>query len=389
MRDYDRRLLKKISNGKVRKLYRCHECFTPRLLQLLFKWNGGGGTTLRLVNRNLRFAFVENDLLNRVLEMLASHFGEEEVYKIARNVERASSSGYVAMLFAAEQWWLKPVSFLAKYSYLMDYILETNVTFLGYGACNVADKKLPNAALYARHPYNRTLFQADLEGVYLVIRDREVDAVCDPISKDEEIYLYLADVSMPRSPGIYKQFRVHPEPLVPVKDPFEYHRCPKCGVPKQIGQFWWDPRDGVIVNKDTGKRVILWPCYALEQLLGTLREQLGEEAEVLITNTVKRYQRDNILDGGVGFTPEEKLEFVETDKKGQYALLLRHLSCMGYGHGELSMEESNKVKISMTNALMPVVTSGLMAGMVEALEGEPVKVSWEEKAETTTYTLKW
>jgi len=55
---------------------------------------------------------------------------------------------------------------------------------------------------------------------------------------------------------------------------------------------------------------VLWPCYALERLLGTLTVQLGEEAETLITNTVKRYQKDSILSGGVGFTPEEKLEFV-------------------------------------------------------------------------------
>jgi len=320
--------------------------------------------------------------------MLAGHFGGEEVYKIARNVERASSSGHVAMLFAAEKWWMKPFSFLARYSFLMDYILETNMPLLGYGAGDTADKRLPVASLYARHPYNKMLFQADLEGVYLVIREWEVDAFCDTISDDEEIYLYRADASTPRVPGIYKQFRVHTKPMVPVKDPYTHQRCPKCGVPKPISVLWWDPRSGVIVNKDTRKRVVLWPCYALERLLGTLTVQLGEEAETLITNTVKRYQKDSILSGGVGFTPEEKLEFVEAGKEGQYRLLLRHLACMGFGHGEALLQNGNGVEIKMTNALIPVMTSGLIAGMVEVLERKVVMVSLEEEEDSTTYTLK-
>jgi len=43
----------------------------------------------------------------------------------------------------------------------------------------------------------------------------------------------------------------------------------------------------------------------------------------------------------------------------------------------------------MTNALIPVMTSGLIAGMVEALERKVVMVSLEEEEDATTYTLKW
>ena len=92
--------------------------------------------------------------------------------------------------------------------------------------------------------------------------------------------------------------------------------------------------------------------------------------------------------GGVGFTPEEKLAFIEADKKGQYRLLLHHLACMGYGNGEVDLAEETRIKISMTNSLVPQVTSGQIAGMVVALEGRPVAVSWEVGPRTTTYLLE-
>ena len=93
MRYYEKRVLKTITRERVRRLHRCHECFSPRILPLLFRWDDGGVIALRLINRNLRFAFLENDLLNEILDLLVGHFGEEEVYEIARNTERGSPAG--------------------------------------------------------------------------------------------------------------------------------------------------------------------------------------------------------------------------------------------------------------------------------------------------------
>jgi len=37
---------------------------------------------------------------------------------------------------------------------------------------------------------------------------------------------------------------------------------------------------------------------------------------------------------------------------------------------------------------LPLVASGLIAGMAEALEGKPVAVRWEEGPETTAFILE-
>jgi hypothetical protein len=382
-------VLRTITRERVRRLHRCHECFSPRLLPLLFRWDDGGVIALRLINRDFRFAFLENDMLCEIIDLLVGHFGEEKVYELARNAERGSSSGYVAMLFAADKWWLEPFSLAARHSFIMPYLLEMSVTLLGYAACKAADLKLPNAMLYTRNPYNMTLFQADVEGVYLVVREREVDAKIDPISEEEGVFMYYATVPEKRTRGVFKKYKVDTPPINTVEEPYHFDGCPRCGLPRQITEFWWDAREGVIVQKDTGKRMILWPCYAMERLLGTFVDQLGEKAEQLIFTEVKDYQKNSILTGGIGFTPAEKLEFVEADRRGQYTLLLKHLACMGYGHGKVDVMEADRIKITMTNPLMPLVASGQIAGTVEALEDRPVKVTWQEGPDTTTYLLEF
>ncbi len=387
MKEYDKKTLRVMERSKVRKLYLCPRCSVPRLLARLFKWDSGGVIRLRYINTNLRFVFLENDLLNEILEMLTAHFGEEEVYEMARHTEKASSCGYVGMLFGSSSKYLKPFSFIARYTRMFPVLLELNVTLLGYGATNVIGKLFPHPASVVRNPYNQNLFLADVQGCYLVAREREGKLKVDTISEKYETYLYSAESIEDRVPGICDQYRIETPPLKKVAEPYHFNVCPKCKTPEQAGLFLWDPRMGVVVHKDTGKRIILWPCYALEHLLSSLVEQLGEEAGLLITNTVKRYQRDSILHGGIGFTNDEKLEFVEADRKGRYTLLLKHLACMGFGHGEVELEE-NKVKITMTNALIPTVTAGMMTGMVEAMEERDTKVSWEEGTGVTVYALE-
>jgi hypothetical protein len=343
---------------------------------------------MRFFNRNMRFLFIENDLISEILNLLVGHFGEQEVFEIARNAQRGSTSAYTAMLFGTERWWLKPVSFAARYTFLMPQMLERSITLLGFAAGMAADLKVPNAAVYIRHPYNVALFNADIEGTYLVVREREVSTEVDTISGEEEIYMYYATVPDKRTPGIYREYMVDPPPITRVAEPYRLDRCPRCGVPGQIAQFWWDPRDGIIVHKDTGKRVVVWPCYGIEKLIGTFVGQLGREAEALIFDTVKDYQKNSITTGGVGLTPDERLEFLESNRKGQYMVLLRHLASMGYGHGDVEIIDASRIKITMTNPLLPLVASGLIAGMAEALEGKPVTVSWEEGPDTTTFTLE-
>ncbi len=175
MRDYENRVLGTITRERIRRLHRCRECFSPWLLPLLFRWDDGGVIALRLINRNLRFAFLENDMLCEILDLLVGHFGEDEVYKIARKTERGSSSGYMAMLFAADKWWLRPFSLAAGYSFLMPYLLEMSVTLLGYAAGKAAELKPPNAMLYTRNPLMPLVASGQIAGTVEALEDRPVE----------------------------------------------------------------------------------------------------------------------------------------------------------------------------------------------------------------------
>lgn len=327
-------------------------------------------------------------MLREVLDLLIKHFGEEKVFEIARNTEKGSATAYVSTVFLADRWWAKPFTYLAKNTPLLDYLLEMSVCFLGYGAAEITAKKVPYAGVIARHPYSKILFQADLEACYMVARDREITLKPDTISEEYGLYMYFGTVETENIPGLFRKYLLETAPIMHVADPYNFDKCGVCGVPNPIARFWWDARTGVIVQRDTGKRIILWPCYALERLLGAFEEQLGEQAGELIFNTVKEYQSRSISSGGIGFTAEEKLEFIEADKEGQYRQLLKRMACMGFGDGEVDLLEDDRIEIKMINPLVPKVASGLIAGMVEALEGRPVEVSWEEGARATTFSLE-
>ena len=387
VQEYEKDVLKRAARGRVRKVPRCPECISPLVLRPLFKWHDGV-ITLRFISPDFRFAFLENDLLTEILDLLVDHFGEETVFEIARNTEKGSAIAYASMLFLADRWWAKPFTYLVEYTFLMDYMLEMSASFLGYGAVEITSKDTSGASVIARNPYSKILLATDIEACYTVSREREITLKPDPVSVEEGIWMFYGASETGRIPGVFKKYLLETMPITRVARPCEFSRCPTCDIPDPVSRFWWDTRAGVIVHRNTGRRLILWPCYALERLLESFDEQLGGKAGELIFNKVKDYQNRSISSGGIGFTSEEKLEFLEADKKGQYALLLKHMDCLGFGHGEVDAVEEGRIRITMVNPMIPTVTSGLIAGMVEALEGHPVNVSWEESAGVTTYILE-
>lgn len=386
MRDYDKDVLKKAARSRVRKLARCRECMNPLMLRALLNWHDGV-ITLRFIDNDFRLAFLENDMLGEVMNLLVEQFGEEKVFETARNVEKGSATAYVSTLLLADRRWAVPITYLLKNTPLVDYLMEMSVCFLGYGSTEATVKKLPYGGTIVRNPYSTILFPADVEACYTVARDVEISMTVDPVSEDDRIYMYFGKAEGERRPHLFRRYLLKTAPVEQVEEPHEFRKCPACGVPEPIGRFWWEARMGVIEHRDTEKRIILWPCYALERLLGALEERLGGEAGELIFNTVKKYQRESISSGGAGLTAGEELEFIEAEKEDQYRLLLRHMAAMGFGHGEASLED-HRIEIKMVNPLVPTVASGLIAGMVEALEGRPYQVSWEKDRVATRFSLE-
>jgi hypothetical protein len=375
---------------KLHSIPRCKECGLPITLRLLFKWRDEGVITLRWFSPDFRFVVVYQELLNRIFDLLEEQFGKEAVDAIAWEAEKGSASEYVSMIFLSNKLWLKPISFLIRYTRLLNILLEQNSSLLGYGAVQVIDTKVPNARIYFRNPYRLSLFRADADGVYEVARERSMRISVEPVSLEEDVYFFIGRTpDTQRRGNLSSSYRIKPEPIRSVAHPPRIARCARCGIPKPMSYYLWDERLGIILSSLSGRRIILWPDYALEKMLKAFEHELGDEAKEIIIGITREFWTELIGSKGVGFSPQEQVEFLEADMQARYEIMLNRLAYQGYGMcTSVQIEESPyRVRIELVNASTPMIISGMLAGMFEALEGRAVSVTTQEEPGKIIYYL--
>jgi len=357
---------------------------------LLFKWRDEGVITLRWFSPDFRFVVVYQELLNRIFDLLEEQFGKEAVDEIAWEAEKGSASEYVSMIFLSDKLWLRPLSFLIRYTRLLNILLEQNSSLLGYGAVQVIDAKVPNALIYVRNPYRLSLFRADADGVYEVARERSMRIGVESVSPEEDVFYFIGRTSDAlRSGNLFHTYRIQPEPIRSIANPHGIARCPRCGIPTPVSYYLWDERLGIIVSRLSGRRIILWPDYALEKMLKAFEHELGDEAREIIIGITREFWTDLIQSKGVGLSPQEQVDFLEANTQGRYEILLNRLAYQGYGRcTSVEIEESPyRVRIELINPSTPMIISGMLAGIFEALEGRAVSVDMEEERDKVIYYL--
>lgn len=375
---------------KIRTIPRCKECGLPRILPLLFNWRDEGVITLRWFATEFRFVFLYQELLDLILAFLEDTFGKEEVDKLTHEAEKGSASEYIAMIVLGDKLWLKPISLLIRYTKLINIFLEISSPLFGYGAIQVIEHGVPYAVAYIRNPYRLSMFRADGDGVYEVSKERRMKMEVIEISAEEQVYYFAGKTpDKGRIPNLFHIYRVQPAPIHGAATPLDVPRCPRCRLPRPLGNYVWDERMGIILNKLSGRRMILWPDYALQELLKTFEEALGDRARQIIFDITKQFWIDLITSKGIGFSEEEQLAFLEASVQKRYAIILNQIAYQGLGRASrVEIEESPyRVRIELINPTTPTIISGILAGTFEALEEKEVEVDMEQGETSVVYFL--
>jgi hypothetical protein len=375
---------------KIRTIPRCKDCGLPRILPLIFNWRDEGVITLRWFATEFRFVFLYQELLNLILSFLEDTFGKEQVDQLTWQAEKGSASEYMAMIVLGDKLWLKPVSLLIRYTRLVNILLELSSALFGYGAIQVIEHGVPYAAAYIRNPYRLSMFRADGDGVYEVTKERRMEMEVVEVSAEENVYYFVGKTpDKKRIPNLFHIYRIQPAPIQGVSTPLDVPRCPRCNLPRPLSNYVWDERMGIVLNKLSGRRMILWPDYALQELLKTFEETLGERARQIIFDITKQFWTDLILSKGVGLSQEEQLAFLEASPRKRYEIILNQIAYQGLGRAvKVDVEESPyRVRIELINPTTPIVISGILAGIFEALEERDVEVEMEERETSVTYLL--
>ncbi len=212
----------------------------------------------------------------------------------------------------------------------------------------------------------------------------------ESVSPEEDVFYFIGRTpDAQRRENLFHTYRIKPEPIRSIANPPRIARCPRCGIPTPVSYYLWDERLGIIVSRLSGRRIILWPDYALEKMLKAFEHELGDEAREIIIGITREFWTDLIRSKGVGLSPQEQVDFLEANTQGRYEILLNRLAYQGYGRcTSVEIEESPyRVRIELVNPSTPMIISGVLAGMFEALEGRAVSVDMEEERDKVIYYL--
>lgn len=176
------------------------------------------------------------------------------------------------------------------------------------------------------------------------------------------------------SPGVYEITNFpspHPEELKKrMWLPPYHHRdggtelevCKACGGPAALSAYWWNLDDGIIIYRNTGRRIVMQGPSEMDVVFEALEEELGDTIPEVIVEAERRFTRNNFY----------SLFDVTTAEEFRSVLALR-------GLGYLREIEVNRKGLNMRldNAALPLIIVGMMQGVFEKALKIESTVEWE------------
>jgi len=225
---------------------------------------------------------------------------------------------------------------------------------IGTGHIDICEhKKREYARVYINDPFNLTQCLAIVAGslqavdgtryTYRIVKRGDIKEVdFFPSSAEagiEDIYERLSDVEL--TPG--------KAPAAASLDP-----CPKCGVPRDIGEkFSFDLLRGVIEKREGGERVILGGIGSFSAMFRELERELGDSVDHISSVVEKENTKRNLTEAGLAGKAWEETE------------LRNYLALLGTGMLQEMEQDGERLNLSMTNVYVPPLVAGRLAGIWE------------------------
>jgi hypothetical protein len=148
----------------------------------------------------------------------------------------------------------------------------------------------------------------------------------------------------------------------------ELDRCSTCGGPVALSAYEWRFEKGVIISRDTGRRVAMLGPYYLEVVFDELEKELGGTIPRVIIEAQRRFVK-------TGFYRIEELQDEEDFRK--------MLALRGLGELQETILAESGLKVTIKNAVLHLMMAGLMQGYFETMTGSESEVDWEMRDDGT------
>jgi hypothetical protein len=143
---------------------------------------------------------------------------------------------------------------------------------------------------------------------------------------------------------------------------FELEKCPSCGAPKNLAQYVWDLKRGVIQSRVNERRMVIIGWQNLDPILVELEDELGTDIPDILVEAQRRFVR-----GG----------FYELRAARSEETLREELAIRGLGYVKEFKTGRKGLLVVLQNVVLPVIIVGLMQGAYEASLNVDSHVEWE------------
>jgi hypothetical protein len=184
--------------------------------------------------------------------------------------------------------------------------------------------------------------------------------------EDGELLVWMRHPSSPQEP--LSETRLFLEEVRPGEGPLSYERCAACNTPLAASRaFDFNVKEGIITNRNTGKRELVGAVQSVSAMLRELEAELSEDVLVPLFGCQKEIARAQIE--------------AEMDTGGDdfWERCLVGFALRGLGYPDSFEQEGGSITVSIRNAYNPTLYAARVAAAYECSTGLIADIEWTSR----------
>jgi len=345
---------------KKNRIKLCPECGVPRRITRENTWQSNGKIVERK-NPAHRIIFIEDDSVSGVFGRIKEILGLS-IERIIVESERKLAYDYVSHL----------VPGIVKTFVRLTHIdLASGSTaiqgqLMGFGDIEIISKRLKgDEGDYIKLGVRNAWFPAALSGIVAGSMEALIGKECIATYEEKSPGYYEFTTSVSTVDRAFDERLPLPEYSDKPGD-IDLERCGVCGGPAALRDLEWQIGPGMIVNRQSGQRLVITGPGEYEAIFKELEKELGED----ITKVVIEAQR-----GFVKSSP-----FTAEDTRDLPGFRIK-LAFRGLGNLRESEWVDGRLRIRLENPCLNPMLIGLVLGLFELSTGGGGEAEWELAAD--------
>jgi hypothetical protein len=336
----------------------CPECNVPKQFVDNHVWLAGG-VIVQSNDRSHRMALIESDNLDPLYKGIEEIIGVP-IERIVIETKRRATQEYIGRLIPQEM----KEAILKKELSVEPMIEALNATssVMGYGKTSLVAYRFEQddedfVTERIENPYSMPLWCGDLTGSSEAVTQMDNTVTYERVSENT---IEVTTRPSEHPPELKERLQLKEHAFT--EGGIELEICPTCGGPAALATFEWRTERGVIISKDTGRRVAMLGPHYQEAIFDELERELGETIPKVIIEAQRRFVK-------TGFYSIKELQDEEAFRK--------QLALRGLGElQEIKISEGG-LKVRLKNAALHLMIAGLMQGYFETVTQSESEVNWE------------